>query len=70
MKHKHLILSLAATAMLCVGCDKASEPSGDETFDRHPTWTNDNSNNFWEKLPNDGFQIDTAWDGDTIFVEF
>ena len=62
MKHKHLILSLAATAMLCVGCDKDNstspkDTSGAASYDEQD-WN-------WNKLPNDGFQIDTAWDDDT-----
>lgn len=69
-KSKRLLLTLAAVAMLCVGCDKTDDQSTDETFGSHPTWTEDDPDSFWEKQPNGGFQIDTAWDGDTIFVEF
>ncbi|MGX8713946.1 MAG: hypothetical protein ACSW8I_09785 [bacterium] len=49
MKHKLLILPLAVVALFFVFCDKSSEPSGDEPFDQHPTWTDDSTNNFWDK---------------------
>ena len=65
MKHKHLILPLAILALLFVSCDKSSEPSGVEPYDQHPTWTDDSTNNFWDKQPSSGFTIDTAWDNDT-----
>ena len=65
MKPKHLILPLAAVALFIVSCDKDSDQQTDEAFDQHPTWTDDSSNNFWDKQQNGGLQIDTAWDGDT-----
>ena len=65
MKPKHLILPLALLALLFVSCDKTDGQTTDEAFDQHPTWTDDSSNNFWDKQQNGGFQIDTAWDGDT-----
>jgi hypothetical protein len=65
MKHKPLILPLAAVALFIVSCDKDSDRQTDEAFDQHPTWTDDSTNNFWDKKPSVGFTIDTAWDGDT-----
>ena len=66
MKQKHLILPLALIALLAVSCDKSdNQPTGEEGFDQHPTWTDDSTNNFWDKQPSSGFTIDTAWDGDT-----
>lgn len=65
MKHKPLILPLAAVVLLFVSCDKDSGRQMDEAFDQHPTWTDDSTNNFWDKQPSSGFTIDTAWDGDT-----
>ena len=65
VKHKHLILPLAFLALFFVSCDKDSERQTEEKFDQHPTWTDDSSNNFWDKEQCGGFQIDTAWDGDT-----
>lgn len=65
MKARRLILPLALLALLFVSCDKTDGQTTDEAFDQHPTWTDDSSNNFWDKQQNGGFQIDTAWDGDT-----
>lgn len=65
MKQKPLILPIALLALLFVSCDKTDGQTTDEAFDQHPTWTDDSSNNFWDKQQNGGFQIDTAWDGDT-----
>ena len=65
MKPKHLILPLALFALLFVTCDKDSDQQTDEAFDQHPTWTDDSTNNFWDKQLSSGFTIDTAWDGDT-----
>lgn len=65
MKHKHLILPLAAVSLFIVSCDKSSDQQAEEKFDQHPHWTADSTNNFWDKQPGGGFQIDTAWDGDT-----
>ena len=66
MKLKRLILPLAAVALLFVSCDKPSDrQEGEEGFEPHPTWTDDSTNNFWDKQPSSGFTIDTAWDGDT-----
>lgn len=66
MKLKRLILLLAVVALFFVACDKSSDQQeGEEGFDQHPTWTDDSTNNFWDKQPSRGFTIDTAWDGDT-----
>lgn len=65
MKARRLILPIALLALLFVSCDKTDGQTTDEAFDQHPTWTDDSSNNFWDKQQNGGFQIDTAWDGDT-----
>jgi hypothetical protein len=65
MKQKPLILPLAAVVLFIVSCDKDSDQQTEEKFDQHPTWTDDSSNNFWDKQPSSGFTIDTAWDGDT-----
>ncbi len=65
MKPKHLILPLALLALFIVSCDKDSDQQTEEKFEQHPTWTDDSSNNFWDKQPSSGFTIDTAWDGDT-----
>lgn len=66
MSLKHLISPIAILALLSVSCSKADvQRSGEEAFDQHPTWTDDSTNNFWDKQPSRGFTIDTAWDGDT-----
>lgn len=65
MKARRLILPIALLALLFVSCDKTDGQTTDEAFDQHPTWTDDSSNNFWDKQPSSGFTIDTAWDGDT-----
>ena len=65
MKPKHIILPLALLALLFVSCDKTDGQTTDEAFEQHPTWTDDSTNNFWDKQQNGGFTIDTAWDGDT-----
>lgn len=65
MKARRLILPIALLALLFVSCDKTDGQTTDEAFDQHPTWTDDSTNNFWDKQQNGGFQIDTAWDGDT-----
>ena len=65
MKEKHLILPLALFALFFVSCDGAEEQQAEEPYVQHPTWTDDSSNNFWDKQPSIGFTIDTAWDGDT-----
>ena len=66
MKHKHLILPLSLLALSSVSCSKQDEQqSGEKGFDRHPTWTQEDSSAFWNKHQDGGFQIDTAWDGDT-----
>ena len=65
MKARRLILPLALLALLFVSCDKTDGQTTDEAFDQHPTWTDDSSNNFWDKQPSSGFTIDAAWDGDT-----
>ena len=67
MKHKRQILPLAAVIMLFVSCDKSSDRQAVETFDQHPTWTPDSTNNFWDKQGG-RFQINTAWDGDTTII--
>lgn len=61
-KAKHLIF----LALLSVSCSKPdNQQSGEENFDQHPTWTDDSTNNFWDKQHGDGLQLDTVWDGDT-----
>ena len=65
MRAKHLILPLALLALLFSACDKANNQQANEPYDQHPTWTDDSTNNFWDKQPSNGFTIDTAWDGDT-----
>ena len=65
MKQKPLILPLAAVVLFIVSCDKDSDQQTEEKFDRHPHWTDDSTNNFWDKQPSGGLQIDTVWDGDT-----
>ena len=65
------ILPLAAVAMFIVSCNKSSDQQeGKEGFEPHPTWTQEDSTAFWNKQQNGGFHLDTAWDGDTIFVNF
>ena len=52
--------------LLFVSCGKTNDWPTEETFDRYPAWLDDESNNdFWNKQQGGGFQIDTAWDGDT-----
>lgn len=70
MKARRLILPIALLALLFVSCDKTDGQTTDEAFDQHPTWTDDSTNNFWDKQSSSGFTIDTAWGGDTIFVNF
>lgn len=65
MKKNPLILPLAAVVLFIVSCDKDSNQQTEEKFDRHPHWTADSTNNFWDKQLSSGFTIDTAWDGDT-----
>ena len=65
MSSQVILLPLAAVALLLVSCDKDSDQQTDEAFDQHPTWTDDSTNNFWDKQSSSGFTIDTAWDGDT-----
>ena len=64
MKYRVFILGFVV-ALLFVSCSKSSDRQTDEAFDQHPTWTDDSTNNFWDKQPSSGFTIDTAWDGDT-----
>lgn len=54
-----------ALALLLLSCTKQEGGQQSETFDQHPTWTDSNPDAFWDKQTNGGFQIDTAWDGDT-----
>lgn len=70
MKPKHLILTLAVVALLFAACDKSSDQQTDEIFDQYPKQINNSTNNFYNKQQGGGLQIDTAWDGDTIIVEF
>ena len=66
VKHKHLILPLAAaTLLLLASCDKTGDTAAQrsETFDVH--FGDSADNGFFSKLPSGGFLIDTAWDGDT-----
>ena len=62
MKTKHLILPIAVTAMLCVGCDKGDRSSSEDTSGVESYQEQDWS---WEKQQGDEIQIDTVWDGDT-----
>lgn len=68
MKYKHLILPLAAVALRFVSCDKPEGREGEEPFEPHPTWTDDSTNNFWDKQQLNGLQVDTLWDGDTTII--
>ena len=70
MANNNLILPFALLALFFVSCDKDSDQQTEDKFDQHPHWTSDSTNNFWDKQQNGGFQIDTAWDGGTIFVNF
>ncbi len=66
MTSKRLILQLAILSLLFLSCTK--QPEGEQksdTFERHPTWTDNDSNDFWDKHPGDGFRLDTVWNGDT-----
>lgn len=66
MSPKYLIFPIVILALLFVSCDKVTDDQPtEETFDQHGTWTDDSTNNFWDKQPSIGFTIDTAWDGDT-----
>lgn len=60
MVAKRIIVSLAAIVLFFVSCDKSSDHQTEDTFDQHPTWTDDSTNNFWDKQHGCGFQIDTA----------
>jgi len=66
MKSKYLILPFAAIVFLILSCSKPEEQrSGDEGFEPHPTWTDDSTNNFWEKGLDDGIAFDPGWEKDT-----
>ena len=49
---------------------KTEQPAaGEEDFDLHSTWTDDSTNNFWDKQYQTGSsQSDTAWNGDTAII--
>ena len=55
---------LLAVVLLFVSCGEVEDQYSEEPYDTHPHWTSDSSDNFWNKQSG-GFQIDTAWDGDT-----
>ena len=62
MTSKRLIFSLA---LLFVSCGKQEEGRTDEGLEPHPTWTDDSTNNFWEKGLDDGIAFDPGWEKDT-----
>ena len=66
MKYNRFFVSLAVFALFIVSCGKTDDSPIVENFEPHPTWTDDSTNNFWDKQQAGGFQIDTVWDGDTI----
>ena len=58
---------LAAAALLALAsCGKESRTGSEEEFNRHPTWTDNDSNAFWDKSAAAGLMIDPSWAGDTI----
>ena len=67
MKTQHLILSLTAAALLFVACDKDNRNTPKDT-----SGVSSYLNQDWnlKKQPSSGFQIVTAWDVETIFVNF
>ena len=72
MKSKNLILPFAAIVFLFLSCSKPEEQrsgDGEEDFDPHPTWTDDSTNNFWEKGLDDGIAFDPGREEDTtLFI--
>ena len=47
MKGK-IILALLLFSILTVCCDDKENQGNEESFEPHPTWTADSTNNFWE----------------------
>lgn len=62
MLNKYQILTLVILALLCVSCDK---DNGASTKDTSGAASYNEQDWNWNKQPSSGFQIDTAWDGDT-----
>ena len=63
---KKSIIPFAFLSLLFLSCTK--QPEGEQqsdTFEQHPTWTDNDSNDFWDKQPGDVFRLDTVWNGDT-----
>ena len=69
MKHKCLLFPLAFLALLTVSCGKPNnQQPGEEDFDLHPTWTDDSTNNFWDKHQSGSSRSDTAWNCETAII--
>ncbi len=63
---KKITLPITALLLFFLSCTKQEEGGRqEETFDQHPTWGDNDSNDFWGKRSGGGLILDTAWDGDT-----
>ena len=60
------MLILTALLLLFLSCGKQEEGRTDEGFEPHPTWTDDSTNNFWEKGLDDGIAFAPGREEDTI----
>lgn len=67
MKPIRFIIPLALLMLLFVSCDKDNGASPKDTSGV-VSYTEQEWN--WNKQSSSGFQIDTAWNGDSIIVEF
>lgn len=68
-KIPRVTLPLALLALLSVSCGKQEEGRTDEGFEPYQTWTNDSTNNFWEKGQGDGIAFAPGREEDTtLFI--
>ena len=66
---KNIALPIVTLTVLLLSCSKQGEERTDEGFDPHPTWTDDSTNNFWEKSPGDCITTVSPCEGDITIKE-
>ncbi len=56
---KNIAIPIVTLMALLLSCSKQREERTDEGFEPHPTWTDDSTNNFWEKSPGNCITAET-----------